>query len=208
MMLDIVLRSLWVSGTATALALLWGLPLALLLGLKEFRGRRVVLNLFHTLLGLPTVTLGLLLYLLLSSRGPLGPLHLLYTPSAMMLGQALLVTPIMVSLLADALQAVDPAVRDLARTLGASEKQASLVVLGEARRGAVLAVLASFNRAISELGVAMMLGGNIHGYTRVMTTAIALETAKGEILLSLQLAIILLSLVFFLNFLANMLGRG
>lgn len=207
MMLDIVLRSLWVSGTATALATAWGLPLALLLGLREFRGRRVVLNLFHTLLGLPTVTLGLLLYLLLSSRGPLGPLHLLYTPTAMMLGQALLVTPIVVSFLADALQAVDPSVRDLARTLGASERQASLAVLGEARGGATLAVVASFNRAVSELGVAMMLGGNIHGYTRVMTTAIALETARGEILLSLQLAAVLLAIVFTLSLLANVLGR-
>lgn len=206
-MLDIVLRSLWISGTATLLAATWSLPLSLLLGLRNFRGRRVVLSLFHALLGLPTVTLGLFLYLLLSSRGPLGPLHLLYTPTAIILGQALLITPILVSFVTDALQAVDPAVRDLARTLGASERQASLAVLGEARRGAVLALVASFNRAVSELGVAMMLGGNIHGYTRVMTTAIALETARGEILLSLQLAAVLLAIVFTLNLLANLLGR-
>ncbi|TDA30717.1 MAG: ABC transporter permease [Hadesarchaea archaeon] len=206
-MLDIVLRSLWISGTATLLATAWGLPLALLLGLREFRGRRALLSLFHTLMGLPTVTLGLLLFLLLSSRGPLGPLHLLYTPSAMILGQALLVTPIVVTFLCEALERVDPSLRDLARTLGASERQASLAVLGEARRGAVLAVLASFNRAVSELGVAMMLGGNLHGYTRVMTTAIALETARGEVLLSLQLAAVLLALVFTLNLAVNLLGR-
>jgi tungstate transport system permease protein len=206
-MLDIVLRSLWISGTATLLATAWGLPLALLLGLREFRGRRALLSLFHTLMGLPTVTLGLLLFLLLSSRGPLGPLHLLYTPSAMILGQALLVTPIVVTFLCEALERVDPSLRDLARTLGASERQASLAVLGEARRGAVLAVLASVNRAISELGVAMMLGGNLHGYTRVMTTAIALETARGEVLLSLQLAAVLLALVFSLNLAVNLLGR-
>lgn len=206
-MLDIVLRSLWISGTATLLATAWGLPLALLLGLREFRGRRALLSLFHTLMGLPTVTLGLLLFLLLSSRGPLGPLHLLYTPSAMILGQALLVTPIVVTFLCEALERVDPSLRDLARTLGASERQASLAVLGEARRGAVLAVLASFNRAVSELGVAMMLGGNLHGYTRVMTTAIALETARGEVLLSLQLAAVLLALVFSLNLAVNLLGR-
>jgi tungstate transport system permease protein len=206
-MIDIVLRSLWISGTATLLATAWGLPLALLLGLREFRGRRALLSLFHTLMGLPTVTLGLLLFLLLSSRGPLGPLHLLYTPSAMILGQALLVTPIVVTFLCEALERVDPSLRDLARTLGASERQASLAVLGEARRGAVLAVLASFNRAVSELGVAMMLGGNLHGYTRVMTTAIALETARGEVLLSLQLAAVLLALVFTLNLAVNLLGR-
>jgi tungstate transport system permease protein len=206
-MLDIVLRSLWISGTATLLATAWGLPLALLLGLREFRGRRALLSLFHTLMGLPTVTLGLLLFLLLSSRGPLGPLHLLYTPSAMILGQALLVTPIVVTFLCEALERVDPSLRDLARTLGASERQASLAVLGEARRGAVLAVLASFNRAVSELGVAMMLGGNLHGYTRVMTTAIALETARGEVLLSLQLAAVLLALVFTLNLAVDLLGR-
>jgi tungstate transport system permease protein len=206
-MIDIVLRSLWISGTATLLATGWGLPLALLLGLREFRGRRALLSLFHTLMGLPTVTLGLLLFLLLSSRGPLGPLHLLYTPSAMILGQALLVTPIVVTFLCEALERVDPSLRDLARTLGASERQASLAVLGEARRGAVLAVLASFNRAVSELGVAMMLGGNLHGYTRVMTTAIALETARGEVLLSLQLAAVLLALVFTLNLAVNLLGR-
>jgi tungstate transport system permease protein len=206
-MLDIVLRSLWISGTATLLATGWGLPLALLLGLREFRGRRALLSLFHTLMGLPTVTLGLLLFLLLSSRGPLGPLHLLYTPSAMILGQALLVTPIVVTFLCEALERVDPSLRDLARTLGASERQASLAVLGEARRGAVLAVLASFNRAVSELGVAMMLGGNLHGYTRVMTTAIALETARGEVLLSLQLAAVLLALVFTLNLAVDLLGR-
>jgi tungstate transport system permease protein len=206
-MFDIVLRSLWISGTATLLATAWGLPLALLLGLREFRGRRALLSLFHTLMGLPTVTLGLLLFLLLSSRGPLGPLHLLYTPSAMILGQALLVTPIVVTFLCEALERVDPSLRDLARTLGASERQASLAVLGEARRGAVLAVLASFNRAVSELGVAMMLGGNLHGYTRVMTTAIALETARGEVLLSLQLAAVLLALVFTLNLAVNLLGR-
>ncbi len=206
-MLDIALRSLWISGTATLLALSWGLPLALLLGLGRFRGRRVLLSFFHTLMGLPTVTLGLLLFLLLSSRGPLGPLHLLYTPWAIILGQALLVTPITVTLLCEALERVDPAVRDLARTLGASERQASLAVLGEARRGAVLAVLASFNRAVSELGVAMMVGGNLHGYTRVMTTAIALETARGEVVLSLQLAAILLALVFTLNLVMDLLRR-
>jgi tungstate transport system permease protein len=125
----------------------------------------------------------------------------------MILGQALLVTPIVVTFLCEALERVDPSLRDLARTLGASERQASLAVLGEARRGAVLAVLASFNRAVSELGVAMMLGGNLHGYTRVMTTAIALETARGEVLLSLQLAAVLLALVFTLNLAVNLLGR-
>lgn len=207
MLLEIVLRSLWISGTATLLAALWGLPLAITIGLRDFKGRRVLGSVFNALLGIPTVALGLILFMFFARAGPLGPLRLLYTPVAMIIGQAILITPIVVSFMASALESVDPEIKDLARTLGASEKRTSLTILGEARKGATLAVIAAFNRAISELGVAMMVGGNIYGYTRVMTTTIALETARGEILLCIELTAILLAIVFALTFVINILRR-
>jgi tungstate transport system permease protein len=175
--------------------------------MREFRGKRVVKSVFNALMGMPTVTLGLILFILFSSRGPLGPLHLLYTPTGMIIGQAILITPIIVSFTVSALESVDPEIKDLARTLGASERQTSFAVLGEAKKGATLSVVAAFNRAISELGVAMMIGGNIYGYTRVMTTTIALETARGEILLCIELMAILLAIVFALTLLVNYLRR-
>jgi len=207
MLLDIVLRSLWVSGTATLLAVLWGLPLAVFIGLRDFVGKRVLRAAFNALLGIPTVALGLILFMLFARRGPLGPLSLLYTPAAMIIGQAILITPIIVSFMVGALESVDPEIKDLARTLGASEGQTSIAVLGEAKKGATLAVVAAFNRAISELGVAMMVGGNIYGYTRVMTTTIALETARGEILLCIELAVVLMAIVFALTLAVNILRR-
>ncbi|HID17030.1 TPA: ABC transporter permease subunit, partial [Candidatus Bathyarchaeota archaeon] len=181
--MEISTRSIAVSGTATLLSTLWGLPAGTLLGLREFRGKFFVKSFFNALLGVPTVALGLTLYLLFSKSGPLGFLRLLYTPFAMILGQSLLITPIMVSFTASAIESVEPEIKDLARTLGASEAQVSLTVLKEAISGVCLAVMASFNRAIAELGVALMLGGNIRGATRVLTTAIALETGRGEVAL-------------------------
>jgi tungstate transport system permease protein len=207
MILEITLRSLLISGTATLLATLWSTPIALSISMREFMGKRVVKSLFTALIGMPTVALGLILYLLFSRTGPLGPLHLLYSPSGIIIGQAILITPIIVSFIVSALESVDPGIRDLARTLGASERKASLAVLSEAKRGATLAVVAAFNRAIAELGVAMMIGGNIYGYTRVLTTTIALETARGEIELCIWLMVILLVIVFFLTLLINLLRR-
>lgn len=202
---DIAFRSLWISSASTLLALMWSLPIAIFLGIYRFRGRRFLISFFNAMLGIPTVALGLVLYLLLSKKGPFGVLDILYTPNAIILGQSILITPIVVSLLANSLEAVDPEVRDLAKTLGASEREASLAILGEARKGVVLAVIAAFNRAISELGIALMLGGNIRGWTRVMTTAISLETAKGNVEISICLATILLAIVFGLTFLVNLL---
>jgi tungstate transport system permease protein len=151
----------------------------------------------------PTVALGLYLYLLLSRSGPVGYFHLLYTPTAIIIGQCILVTPIVVSFATSALESVDPDVRTLARTLGASGVQTDALVLREAFWGVVLAIMAAFNRAFAELGIAMMLGGNILNYTRLLTTAIALETAKGEIALSIALSIILLSIVISLSIIIN-----
>jgi tungstate transport system permease protein len=205
--IEIASRSILISSIATLLAVAIGFPLALMLVFYEFKGKRVIRNIFNTLLGIPTVTLGLIFYLLFSRKGLLGFLQLLYTPTGIILGQAALILPIVVSFVASAIEAIDPAIRDLARTLGASDFEASLAVLFEARAGTLLTVMAAFNRAIAELGVALMIGGNIRGVTRVLTTAIALETAKGEIALGIALGIILLAVVFTISFLMNILQR-
>jgi tungstate transport system permease protein len=206
-LLDIVIRSLWISGTALLLSLTWSIPISLTLGLKKFRGRQTAISIFNSLLAVPTVSLGLILYLIFSKAGPLGFLGILYTPTAIIIGQALLITPIVVSLMTSAIEAVDPRIRDLARTLGASERQASLAVLNEARKGSILAGVAAFNRAVAELGIALMVGGNLAGLTRVMTTEIALGINIGETILSIQLTVVLLCIVFGLTFFANLLRR-
>lgn len=194
-LMEVTLRSVAVSGLATILAACWSIPLSVLIGLGKFRGRFIVRGVFNAFLGVPTVALGLVLYLLLSRSGPLGFLHLLYTPWAIVLGQAILISPIVVSFVTNTLEAVDPEIRSLALTLGASEIRAHLTVLRESIGGVFLAVTGSYNRAIAELGVALMLGGNIRGVTRVLTTSIALETTRGEIALSIALATVLMLIV-------------
>lgn len=199
-LLDIVLRSLWISGSALVICLLWSIPISLTLGLKRFRGRQTLIGIFNALWGVPTVSIGLILYFLLSGKG------ILYSPLAIVIGQAILITPIVVSLLTNAIEAVDPKVKDLAKTLGASERQASLAVLGEARKGSVLSGVVAFNRAIAELGIATMVGGNIAGGTRVMSTAIALGVETNPAL-SIQLTGVLLSIVLGLTLAVNLLRR-
>jgi tungstate transport system permease protein len=194
--LDVTLRSLYISGAAVCIAALWGIPIAMVLGLKEFRGRFFLKGLFNALIGIPTVGLGLILYLVFSRSGVLGFLRMLYSPTAIIIGEALLVTPVVVSFSVNALEAVSPEVEDLAKTLGATEDQAFFAVFREALNGVLLATVSSFNRAVAELGVAQMVGGNISGFTSVLTTTIANETAKGNISLSIALAIILFILVF------------
>jgi len=159
---------------------------------------------FNALIGIPTVALGLLLYLVLSRSGPLGYFQLLYTPYGIMIGQSILITPIVVSFSTSALESVDPELKSLARTLGASNLQTDSVMMREAFWGVVLAVMAAFNRAFAELGVAMMIGGNIRNVTRVLTTAIALETTRGDIGLSIALTIILLTIAMSLSVLINL----
>jgi tungstate transport system permease protein len=205
--IEITLRSLYVSGTATLVATLWGLPIAMTLSLKSFRGRFLVKNIFNTLLGIPTVGLGLILFLLLSKAGPLGFLGLLFTPSGIIIGEAVLVTPIVVSLATTAIEAVDPEIMKQAKTLGASDSQASTTVLREATSSIVLAGIASFNRAIAELGVAQMVGGNIFHTTQVLTTVIANETQIDNIGISIALTIILLAIVFGITLTVNVIQR-
>ena len=206
-LVEITLRSLAVSGLATVIASCWSIPLGVMMGLGEFRGRALLRGVFNVLLGVPTVTLGLVLYLTFSRSGPLGSLHLLYTPTAIIVGQSLLITPIIVSFVANSLEAVDPDIRSLALTLGASEVRVSLTMLSESLSGVFLAVTASFNRAIAELGVALMLGGNIRGATRVLTTTIALETGRGEIALGIALTVVLLAIVGAVNLLVGVARR-
>lgn len=205
--IEITVRSILISGVATLLSAAWSVPIGITLGLRKFRGKFLVKGLFNALLGIPTVSLGLALYLVFSRAGPLGFLRLLYSPLAIIVGQAVLITPIIVSFVTNAIESVDPEIKDLAKTLGASETQASIAVMMESMGGVALAVTASFNRAIAELGVALMLGGNIRGITRVLTTTIALETSRGEIVLSIALAIVLLAIVSIVSLSINLIQR-
>ncbi len=205
--LEITLRSVYISGTATGLSILWCVPIGVLLGLGDFAGRRLAKGVFNALLGIPTVALGLVLYLMFSSSGPLGSLNLFLNPLGVSIGQAILISPIIISFIASAVEAVDPDVRDLAKTLGASETEASFAVLKESTSGVLLAVVAGFNRAVAELGIVLMIGQNLRGLTRVLTTTIALETTRGDIALSIALAMILMCIVFGVSLLANLLQR-
>jgi tungstate transport system permease protein len=198
----VVYRSLLFSGTAVILAILWGTPLSMLIAMKDFRGKTLIKTALNTLIGLPTVVLGLILFLIFSRGGPLGFLGLLYTPAAIMIGQAILVTPILVSIGISAIESVDSEIMSLAQTLGASESQAQVAVLKEAINGIVLSDIASFNRAIGELGVVLLVGGNIEGggnMTSVMTSAISRYTQISEIGLAIALGIFLILILFTIN---------
>ena len=205
--IQITLRSLETAGAATAMASLIGLPIGIALGLGSFRGRGFLKTLFAGLVGIPTVSLGLLLIVLFSRSGPLGYLDLLYTVPGIAIGEAVLVIPLIVSFVASAVEAKDVGVRDLTRTLGASEFETSIAIVREAWSGVSLAIVSSFNRAFAELGVAMMIGANIEGLTRLLTTAIALESNMGDFSLGFALSIILFVVVISLNFIISWLGR-
>jgi tungstate transport system permease protein len=198
-LLSIILLSLEVSGTALVIASSLGIPAGSILGLKKFRGRGFVISLSNTFMGLPPVVVGLFVYLLLSRRGPLGFMALLYTPSAMITAQTILIFPILTSLCHSAVISVDPIIRQAAVTLGATPFQAALTVIKEARYGILSGVIAGLGRAMGEVGAILIVGGNIAGYTRVMTTTIALETDKGNFELALALGIILLIISLLIN---------
>jgi len=206
-LIEITLRSLYISGIATLIATLWGIPIAMALSLGNFRGRFLLKGMFNTLLGIPTVGLGLILFLLLSNAGPFGFLGLLFTSSGIIVGEAILVTPIIVSLATTAIEAVDPEILKQAKTLGASQSQASTTMLREAMAGILLAGVASFSRAIAELGVAQMVGGNILHVSQVLTTVIANETQLANLDVSIALTIILLAIVFGITLVVNVFQR-
>jgi tungstate transport system permease protein len=198
-LLGIIFLSLKVSGIALIIAAAIGLSLSALMGLKRFPLRGIIISVMNTFMGLPPVVVGLFLYLILSRSGPLGFMGLLYTPSAMVMAQSILAFPIVASLCHSAIVSVDPIIKQSSMTLGATPFQVTITIMKEARYGIMSGIIAAFGRVMAEVGAVLIVGGNIAGYTRVMTTTIALETDKGNFELALALGIILLTLSFVVN---------
>jgi tungstate transport system permease protein len=198
---EIVAMTLRVTGSALLLATLLGLPLGLALGLRRnLPGRGCLLPLIYTGMGVPPVLAGLVVYLLLSNQGPLGDLRWLFTPAAMVTAQTLIALPLVVGLTIASVQAVDPLTHLQVRALGATRRQLAWTILLEARVGVLAAIVAAFGRIVAEVGAVMLVGGNIEGQTRVLTTAIVLETRRGNFALAVALGIILMIIAFALNF--------
>jgi tungstate transport system permease protein len=193
--------SLRVSTSSTILAGLMGVPLGFIIAFESFPGRRMIITCLNTLLALPTVVIGLIVYAFIARQGPLGSLGLLYTQKAIIIGQTILILPLVTALIIAAISRIDERYRKTAMTLGANRLQTAWVILREARFGIVAAIIAAYGRVISEVGISMMLGGNARGFTRTMTTAMALEYDKGEFILAIALGIILLTLSFGMNLL-------
>ena len=206
--IEIVLLSLRVSLSAVALATLVGLPLGAALAIYRFPGRRAATVLLNALMGLPPVVVGLLIYLMVSRAGPFGVFGLLFTPTAMIIAQIILVFPIIAALSRQIIEDYWRDYADLLRSLGAGRGRAVPTLLWDARFSLMTAVLAGFGRASAEVGAVMIVGGNIDHVTRTMTTAIALETSKGDLALALGLGIILLALSLVVNGLVFLLGEA
>ncbi len=203
-LLEIILLSLRVSGIALGISSLTGIPVGAFLGLRRFAGRRLLVALMYTGMGFPPVVIGLFVYLILSHSSPLSKLNLpflpaLFTPAAMILAQSIIAFPLVAGFSMAAVMAVDPQVRLQVRSLGATDRQTALTILSEARLGVLVSVIAGFGSIISEVGAVMLVGGNIEGRTRVLTTAIVLETRKGNFDLALALGFVLLGLSFIAN---------
>lgn len=203
----IVAVSVLVAFTSTSLAALTAVPAGVFIARRQFPGRGGVIAVLNTLMSLPTVVVGLLVYSVLSRNGLFGSLGLLYTRTAMVIGQWILAFPIVAALTVATMEGLDDRVHNTAVSLGASPMQAFLRLLSEARFGIVAAVVAGFGRVFAEVGVSMMLGGNIKTYTRSITTAIALETNRGEFALGLALGIVLLTVALVVNILLALLKR-
>ena len=198
-LLEIVALSVQVSLSAVVIAAAIGLPLGALIAVERFPGRQAVIVLLNALMGLPPVVVGLVVYLLLSRAGPLGPLGILFTPAAMVIAQAVLVTPIVAALSRQTLEDAWHEYEEQLRSLGAGRGTAALTLLWDTRFSLVTIVLAGFGRAAAEVGAVMIVGGNIDGVTRVMTTTIALETSKGDLPLALGLGFVLIAMIIALN---------
>jgi tungstate transport system permease protein len=203
-LLEIVGLSLRVSGLALLIATIIGIPLGAALGLRRFRGRKAAVAALYTGMGFPPVVVGLFVYLMLSRSGPLGGLSWefmprLFTPGAMVIAQTIIAIPLVAGFTMAAVMGVDPLLRQQVRSLGATDWQTTLAVLAEARIGVIVAVIAGFGGIISEVGAVMLVGGNIEGRTRVLTTAIVLETRQGSFDMALALGAILLGITFFIN---------
>jgi tungstate transport system permease protein len=203
----IVLASLRFSLSSTILASLLGIPAGIALASSQMRLKRFVEDALHTLLSVPTVVVGLFVYTLIYSQGPLGKLQLLFTPAAIILGQIVLILPLVASLACGAVSVVNPVVRETAITLGAGRFKTTVTIAGEARPALIVACVTAFGRVVGEVGIALILGGNIRGYTRTITTTVSLQTSKGEFALGLALGIILLLVAFGVNITARIIGN-
>jgi tungstate transport system permease protein len=198
-----VWTSVSVAGWSILFASIIGIPIGLGIAINKFPLKRAVITLLNTLMAMPTVVIGLVVYGFISRQGPLGGLGLLFSPKAMIIGQTLLAIPIVANYTLSSVKGADPRILPTALTLGGTPLQCIIQLVREVRFGVMAAVIAGFGRVISEVGVAMILGGNIRGFTRTMTTAIALETSKGEFAFGLALGIILMSVALFINLLMN-----
>jgi len=198
-----VRTSVSVAAWSVVIASVIGVPFGILVALCEFRLKRLVITTLNTLVALPTVVIGLVVYSVICRQGPLGAFGLLFAPVGMVIGQAILATPIIANYTLSAVNGSDKRIMPTALTLGASRCQCIFQLILEVRFGVMAAIIVGFGRVISEVGIAMMLGGNIQGYTRTMTTAIALETSKGEFAFALALGLVLMAVALAVNLVLN-----
>jgi len=205
--IEITLRTLVIALLSCIIATIICLPLGSLIHFSRFRGKRLLINVIQTFYSIPTVVVGLFVFAVFSRIGPLGYFNLMYTPTIMVIGQVILIIPIILGLVIAALSGVDKGVYETASSLGASRIQATIQVIREARYAILSAITLGFGRAISEVGLALMVGGNIKGFTRVITTAISLETSRGDIEFSFALGIILIATALLVNIALNFLQQ-
>ena len=205
--MEIAGRSLTIAAISCTIATFICIPLGSIIHFNSFRGKSLIINLTQTLYSVPTVAIGLFIFVFISRTGPLGNLGLMFTVTAIVVGQVILVSPIITGLTVSALSGVDTAIHETAFSLGANRFQAMVVVIREARFAILSGVIMGFGRAISEIGLSMMVGGNIKGFTRTITTAIALETSRGDIELSIALGLILIILALLINVILNRLQQ-
>jgi tungstate transport system permease protein len=203
--LEVVARSFYVSSVAILIASIFAIPLAVYISLAEFKGKKIILAIINSFLAIPAVAIGLFCYLLLARSGFLGFFHLLYTANAMIMAQALLAFPIILALATSGLQTLAKPLRDTLLSLGLGRIQTAFSLLFELRKQAATAIIMAFSRVIGETGMTLMVGGNIKGATRVMTTTIAMETMKGNFELAISLGLILLSTAIILNIVVQLL---
>ena len=201
--MEIAGRSLRIAVTSAIIGSIIFIPIASFISFRQFPGKRTLINLIQTFYSMPTVVIGLFVFVFISRKGPLGELELMFTPTAIVIGQVILIAPILLGLTISAFNGVDKTLIDTARSLGASSMQITLLVIREARFTVMAAVIMGFGRAISEVGISMMVGGNIRGFTRVITTAISLESSKGDLELALALGIILIFIALVVNIIMN-----
>jgi len=200
-------RSLAISATSCTIAALLCLPLGSLIHYSHFRGKRLLVSVIQTFYSFPTVAVGLLVFVLFSRAGPLGDLGLMFSPTVMVIGQVILITPVMLGLTISALSSVDKGIPETAISLGANRFQTIVITVREARYAIMTALIMGFGRAISEVGLSLMVGGNIKGFTRTITTAISLETSKGELEMAIALGIILICIALVVNVVLHLLQQ-